>query len=232
MIASVCQLADRIRRLGRWSCRCMWLARCGKDDRLRLPACCSRVRRLGRSVPESGDSADGLVDACRCQDVVRCSPLFASLLIPSQETRRTDLSTRAAVKMWEGCSPLFAILWVSVTVNRLREELFAVAIAAERQMSGFNLQIAANTAWASATVNLMHEKLFAALEIAAERRRSGRANSRGSPLTAERPRVCGGIGLEGLATPIRAWWHCPLCVCGGIALYACGWSLRRVPLSR
>ena len=51
--------------------------------------------------------------------------------------------------------------------------LFPVlARAAERRLSDFNPQNAANTAWAFATVNYRHEKLFAALAIAAEQRLS------------------------------------------------------------
>ena len=54
----------------------------------------------------------------------------------------------------------------------LRILVAALATAAERRLSDFNPQNAANTAWAFATVNYRDEKLFAALARAAERRLS------------------------------------------------------------
>ena len=162
------------------------------------------VCRLADS--ESGDSEDGLVDACRCQEVGRMLASVCHLM----GICNGEPFAGGAIRSGDSGG------------------------AADQRVQ---FAIAANTAWASATVNLMHEKLSEArpgIPVAyvmtrragtpgrgrrRKQRRSGRANSRCSPLTAEHPRVCGGIGLEGLATPMRVWWHCPLCVCGGIALY-------------
>ena len=58
-------------------------------------------------------------------------------------------------------------------MNYRDEKLFAaLARVAERRLTHFNPQNAANTAWACATVNYRDEKLFAALARAAERRLS------------------------------------------------------------
>ena len=63
--------------------------------------------------------------------------------------------------------------WAFATVNYLDEKLSAaLAIAAGRRLSKFNLQNVANTAWAFATVNCWDEKPFAALAKVAERRLS------------------------------------------------------------
>ena len=54
----------------------------------------------------------------------------------------------------------------------LHEKLFAaLAIAAARQLSEFNVQTGAKTAWALAMVNHLHEMLFA-VALAAERQMS------------------------------------------------------------
>ena len=50
-------------------------------------------------------------------------------------------------------------------VNHLHEKLFAVALAAERQMSEFSVQYVANTAWAFVPVNHLQVQLSAALAI-------------------------------------------------------------------
>ena len=54
----------------------------------------------------------------------------------------------------------------------LRILVAALARAAERRISDFNPQNAANTAWAFATVKYRDDKLFAALARAEERRLS------------------------------------------------------------
>ena len=98
------------------------------------------------------------------------SPLFASLLIPSQETRRTATwcsvaPVRSASCLGRHCCCIDSVDQVGLVttrcsaaparfrlqltktaralamVNHLHEKLFAVALAAERQMSEFNVQL-------------------------------------------------------------------------------------------
>ena len=63
--------------------------------------------------------------------------------------------------------------WAFETVNHRNEKIFAaLAKAAQRRLSEFNVQDEANTAWAFATVIDQDEKMFTAFARAAERRLS------------------------------------------------------------